>query len=180
MNSVPRKDVDFAGMLHAHLDGTNFASASLFTALYRVACGRARVPVIDARAEEGLIRPSLYEDYRGYDVWREDTRQPDFTNCSSDLGARIFKPKGRECHTKSIVRPLLVDYMITHYVGSAVPGHEGVPKPLPTEKVFLKHVRCQPRAAGGEEGIEMLCQRKGPVNHAEDVPDGVEVCPHDE
>ena len=61
MNAVPSKDVDFAAMLHAHLDGTNFASASLFTALYRVACSRARVPVIDARAEEGLIRPSLFE-----------------------------------------------------------------------------------------------------------------------
>lgn len=179
-----RRDVDLAGMLHAHLDGTNFASASLFTALYRVACSRARLPVIDARGEEGggLIRPSLFEDYRGYDVWVEDPRQPDFRNCTSDMGARIFKQRGRECHTKSIVRPLLVDYMITHYVAAAVPGYEAVPKPLPTDRVFLKHLRCQPRGSSGgdEEGTEVLCQRKEPVDYAESQPDGVEVCPQDE
>ena len=174
VNGLERKDVDLAAILHEHLDSTNFASASLHSALYPVACGRTRLPVIDQRHEGSLVQPSLIEDYTGYNVWAPDPRQPDFLNCSSDIAAHIFKPPGRQCHTKSIVRPLLVDYMLTHYVAGAVEGHEAIPKPLPTDTVYLKHVRCHPRGSD----MEAPCQQ--PVDYAINAMDGVEVCPQNE
>ena len=57
-------------------------------------------------------------------------------------------------------------------------GYTATPIELQSAGVFLKHVRCMHTGGGGaNEGS--LCQRTGPVNYAENQPDGVEVCPKD-
>ena len=175
------KDVDLASMLHAHLDGTKFASASLYAALYHVFCSRDQLPAL-GRPDDSHLKPEVVVTYSGYDVWAPDTRQPDFFNCTSDWWAEIFKPPGRQCHTKSIIRPLLVEYMLTHYVHTPAEGYIAIPKPLSPGKAFLKHVRC---VDGGSHGSAhrdpaLLCQRREPIDYAEAAPDGVEVCQQDE
>ncbi len=86
---------------------------------------------------------------------------------------------GRQCHTKSIVRPTAVETVDAHYVHSAVQGFEVIPKPFSPAQIFVKHVQCVYDASGWVEGAE-LCQRTKPVDHSEMAGAGVEVCPHDE
>lgn len=43
--------------------------------------------------------------YKGYNILDRDMRMPDFTNCTTE---RSTAGAGRQCHSKSVVRPLTV------------------------------------------------------------------------
>ncbi len=53
-----------------------------------------------------------------------------------------------------------------------------MPLELQRAGVYLKHVQCIRK--GSDWTVEgPLCQRAGPVDHAADAGDGVDVCPQD-
>lgn len=54
-----------------------------------------------------------HQGYAGYDVFAADPRMPDFTNCTSHPERTHLH---RQCHTKSIVRPALVELQHAHQV----------------------------------------------------------------
>ncbi len=110
-----------------------------------------------------------YQAFQGYDVWATDPRTPNFTGCS-----------WRNCHPKSVVRPLAVDIMSVHHVGRVREGFiQGDPKLLPPEVVFIKHLRCSIRVNTSDWETDL----SKPLCSVEDIvkPDnrfgGVPVCP---
>lgn len=82
-------------------------------------CGAARRSLIGPplAAVPAPMRSEADElqGYEGYDVFGHDPRTPDFTNCTSHP-ARVHLH--RQCHTKSIVRPALVELQHAHQARS--------------------------------------------------------------
>lgn len=111
-----------------------------------------------------------YQAYQGYDVWAADPRTPNFTGCD-----------WISCHPKSVVRPLGVEIMSVHHAGRVSKGfvQAEVPKVLPPELVFIKHLRCLIRVNTSDWETDL----SKPLCSVEEIekPDnrfgGVPVCP---
>lgn len=203
VNGADRRNVDLAKMFRAQMNGAIYASAALFTAVYHVHCPMVEVrnvrhkgdmPVREHHEVHGHHdKPKgdgvahRYQTYLGYNMWDGDTRQPDFFNCTSDLFGLIFKPvgvavvgPGRQCHPKSVVRPLVTERQGTHYVMAAKEGYEVIPIPIDPALMYLKHIRCIVGGDKWEDDLTKgLCPRTDPVDYSENAVDGVVVCPQD-
>ena len=94
--------------------------------------------------------------------------------------AKIYKPLGRFCHHKSIVRPLLSDIVATHELYSTWQyKYENVPHETLSAGIYLKHLQCMSQN-GGWATDTPLCQRgPGPIDYSQPAMDGVDVCPSD-
>ncbi|EIE19825.1 hypothetical protein COCSUDRAFT_48697 [Coccomyxa subellipsoidea C-169] len=143
------------------------ASVVYWGGLYKIHCHMVKVGKIGSG---GLAHGEVdYQAFQGYDVWTTDPRTPNFTGCN-----------WRNCHPKSVVRPLAVDIMSVHHVGRIREGFiQGDPKLLPPEVVFIKHLRCSIRVNTSDWETDLsksLCSVEDIVK-----PDnrfgGVPVCP---
>ena len=98
---------------------------------------------------------------------------------STDFYARIYAPMGRNCHTKSIMRPVHTDFVSAHGMHSSRHEYEDIPREVLSEGIFLKHLQCLRKGEDWSTDAS-LCQREpGPVDYTLAAGDGVDVCPGD-
>ncbi|EIE21369.1 hypothetical protein COCSUDRAFT_56588 [Coccomyxa subellipsoidea C-169] len=185
---TPPRAVNLAWEFHSRLSGTNRTSLAFMSAVYRVHCLVAYVPDLaerpvhrgaDAEVEPQFAEP--YQVYKGYSIWQTDARKPNFSNCTSvETLAGNVPASGRQCHSKSVVRPLTVDFMGTHSVVQPRASYSWSPMAFHTDQAFLKHLRCMADRHGwmADESAS-LCERGLPGDSSVLAGDEVEVCPGD-
>ncbi|BDA44592.1 hypothetical protein COCOBI_06-0680 [Coccomyxa sp. Obi] len=183
---TPPTAVNLAWEFHSRLADTLYTSLVFMTAVYRVRCLVETVHDLaehsvhqgaDSEAEPEFGEPM--QVYKGYNIWDKDLRMPDFTNCTTE---RSTVGAGRQCHSKSVVRPLTVNFMATDYVWSPRDGYQAAPLPFLTNQAYIKHLRCLSDKHGWiTDEAASLCERTSPVDYSVEAGhgDGVEVCPED-
>lgn len=133
------------------MQGSNTCASSKLTpqgcatSRYSVQCGPAHRelvgPPLSALPAHMRSEGDEHQGYSGYDVFAHDPRTPDFTNCTSHPGRTHLH---RQCHTKSIVRPALVELQHAHQARPCIPALKGVAGPTAAWCVGVRV--CNPKA----------------------------------